>query len=60
MGKWKEGGGGDIQFDDVRMSKHAHVFHLPLDSSFSFGSVDDFLGDVFHSDFMTSDGVNGL
>ena len=50
----------DVQLDDVGMSEHAHVFHLSLDSSFGFCSVDDLLGDVFHGDFMTGDGVNGL
>lgn len=50
----------DIQLDDVRVSQHAHVLHLSLDSSFGFGSVDDLFGDVFHGDFMTGDGVDGL
>jgi hypothetical protein len=61
VGKWKAlkmAWGIGVQFDDVRVSKHPHVFDLPLDPSFRLCCVDDLLRYVLHSNFVPRQRMN--
>jgi hypothetical protein len=50
----------NLQFDDVGMTKGAHILNFALDTTFSFVAMDGLLGYVFHGDGMASDGMDCL